>query len=144
MTDAHMRYFAVASLLCAIVGGLFFGAKGTMVFAVCVYLVITFLQALAGVAAGSLQIATPAKFRGRVSGIYLLVTSLMGITLGPSLVAFCTDYVFGDPLLVGRSLALVYAVIAPVAAAILWLGLRPARIAIAYAIASDGEGAMIR
>ena len=140
MADAHLRYFAVASVLCAIVGGLCFGAQGTMVFAICVYLVITFLQALAGTAAGHLQIATPARFRGRISGIYLLVINLMGITLGPSLVAFFTDYIFGDPLLVGRSLALAYGAISPVAAALLWLGLRPARIAVAHAIASDGEG----
>jgi MFS family permease len=141
MADAHLRYFAVTSLLCAVVGGLFFGAKGTMVFAVCVYLVITFMQALAGVAAGHLQIATPAKFRGRISGIYLLVTNLMGITMGPSLVAFCTDYIFGDPLLVGRSLALTFGVIAPLASVLLWLGFRPARTAVADAIAHDGEAA---
>jgi hypothetical protein len=121
----------------AIVGGLFFGATGTMTFAICVYLVVAFLQALAGTAAGHLQIATPARFRGRISGIYLLVINLMGITMGPSLVAFFTDYVFGNPLMVGRSLALAFALFGPAAALLLWLGLRPARIAVADAIASD-------
>jgi MFS family permease len=144
MADAHLRYFAVTSVLCAIIGGLGFGARGTMLFAVCVYLVITFIQALGGVAGGYLQIATPARFRGRISGIYLLVINLMGITMGPSLIAFLTDYVFGNPLLVGRSLALAYGLISPVAAALLWLGFRPARIAVADAIAMDREAPLVQ
>jgi hypothetical protein len=44
-------------------------------------------------------------------------------------------------LLVGRSLALTFGVIAPLASVLLWLGFRPARTAVADAIAHDGEAA---
>jgi hypothetical protein len=37
-----------------------------------------------GVGEGHLPIATPAKFCGRVSGVFLLVTNLMGISMGLS------------------------------------------------------------
>ena len=51
-----------------------------------------------------LQAVTPNQLRGQVTSIYLLLINLIGLGLGPFLVAFFTDFVFHDEKLVGLSL----------------------------------------
>lgn len=86
--------------------------------ALCVLLSFPF-----GIAQSSLQIVTPARVRGQVSAIYFLVVNMIGYGLGPLLVGVLTEHVFGDPVAVNQSLALVGAVSLP-AAAILLAGAR--------------------
>jgi MFS family permease len=60
-----------------------------------------------GVAPALLQNVTPAPMRGRVSAIYVLVSALMGLSLGPLAVAIVTDNVFHNEAAVSQSLALI-------------------------------------
>jgi MFS family permease len=135
INDAHMRYYAWGSL--AIVA-----SAVTLVFAPTGLL---FLVALApvkllfqftGVSAAAIQVVTPSALRGRVSAVYLLVISLVGITAGPASVAFFTDYVFHDDSKVAWSLAAAFAVLGPSAALLFWLGMKPMRAAVAIADAA--------
>lgn len=59
-----------------------------------------------------LQAITPNQLRGQVTSIYLLLVNLIGLGCGPLLVAFFTDFVFGDEMKVGMSLGLVCALAA--------------------------------
>ena len=52
----------------------------------------------------------------------MVTTNVIGLALGPTLVAGATDYVFADPKAVAKSLALVAAVIGPLAACLLLQG----------------------
>ena len=52
------------------------------------------------------QVVTPAALRGRVSAIYVLVTGLIAMALGPAMVGFITDKLLGDAQKVGLSLLL--------------------------------------
>jgi MFS family permease len=61
----------------------------------------------AGVLTAALQIVTPARMRGQVSAIYLFVAGIIGLGIGPTLVGITTDFVFGDDMAVGKSIALV-------------------------------------
>lgn len=74
-----------------------------------------------------LQAVTPGRLHGRVISIYLLLINLIGLGLGPFLVAAGTDYVFGDELKVGLSLGLVGALAAAVGATCLAVAARPYR-----------------
>jgi MFS family permease len=56
----------------------------------------------------SLQQIAPPTARALVSSIFLLTATLVGIGLGPTLVAVMTDFVFRDEALVGISMALVF------------------------------------
>ena len=76
-----------------------------------------------GAAAAAIQLITPARMRATASSIYLCVLNLIGLGFGPTLVALGTDRVFGDDLAVGKSLALVGAVAAPLGALLLVWGL---------------------
>lgn len=79
----------------------------------------------AGVAA--LQLATPAHFRAQVSAVFLFITNLIGLAIGPTAVALFTDYVFKNDSAVGQSIGVV-GILAGVGASILcYLTLQPLR-----------------
>lgn len=80
-----------------------------------------------GASAAAITEVTPSNLRGRVSAVYYLVMSIVGLTLGPLSVALLTDYVFKDPVRVGDSLAIVCAVVSPLSAVLMWSALRPFR-----------------
>ena len=85
-----------------------------------------------GIASTSFAMVTPPEMRGQVVALYLLISNLLGLTLGPLLVALGTDRIFHDDLAVGRSLALLPLVTIPLAIA----GLVGARSAYARAYAA--------
>ena len=89
---------------------------------------VTFLLASpVGLSAAAVQIATPNRMRAQVTAIYFLVVSLIGSGIGPLTVALSTDFLFGDDMALGKSLALVNAVLLPAGVLSLWLGLRRQR-----------------
>lgn len=71
------------------------------------------LAAAIALAPVALQIVVPNEMRGQVYAVYLLTLSLLGYAIGPTLVALATDFIFADEALVGRSMALVAGVGAP-------------------------------
>lgn len=66
-----------------------------------------FLSLPVGSMFASLQLIFPNEVRGQVSALLLCVISIIGISLGPLLPALLTDYVFADPLKIGRALAVI-------------------------------------
>ena len=73
----------------------------------------------------TMQEVTPNNMRGVVAGMYVVTTNVMGLALGPTLVASATDFLFQNPQAVAKSLALVSVCMGPVAALLLWLGTKP-------------------
>lgn len=78
-------------------------------------------------AASTLQTITPNTMRGLIAGIYVVMTSGVGMGLGPTLIALCTDYLLQDRALVGVSLAIVGIVVATAAALLFFRALKPFR-----------------
>nr|WP_229732785.1 MFS transporter [Sphingomonas psychrolutea] len=78
-----------------------------------------------GGAVAALQEITPNQMRGQVSAIYLFCLSLVGIGVGPTLVAGFTDHLFADDAALGKSIALTIAIAGPVSALLLLLARRP-------------------
>lgn len=70
----------------------------------------------------AMQRVTPNEMRGVVNGAYVVTTNVIGLALGPTLVAACTDYVFGDPAAVAQSLGMVSLFMGPIAVALLYSG----------------------
>ncbi len=83
-----------------------------------------------GLAAAALQLMTPNQIRGQLSAGYLFVVNLTGIGFGPTATALVTDFVFGDDLKVGWSMALVAGVTAPIAMVLLGLGMKHYRVSL--------------
>jgi MFS family permease len=92
----------------------------TLVFITGASYLVTFPLALF---ATGLQSASPNEMRGLMAGCFVLSTNLIGLALGPTSVALASDYIFGSPQAVGRSLALVGGTVLPMAVFLLWRGL---------------------
>jgi len=104
-----------------------------------VYCAVIFLAGVPfGVAAAAVQEITPNEMRGQMSAIYLSFVNIAGIGVGPMIVAFFTDKVFGRDSAVGWSLACIVAIGAPLAMLLLSLGLRPYRRALDDGRAASG------
>jgi sugar phosphate permease len=73
----------------------------------------------------TMQEVTPNAMRGVVNGLYVVTTNVLGLALGPTLVAACTDFVFQDTGAVAKSLAVVSVLMGPVAVVLLASGLKP-------------------
>ena len=73
----------------------------------------------------AIQAATPNRMRGQVTALVLFGFNVIGVGLGPSILAFLTDFVFRDESQIRYALAACYAVISPIAFIILWSGLKP-------------------
>ena len=79
------------------------------------------------VAPTALQIATPPDLRGRISALYVVLATLIGTAVGPSLVGFATDWLLHDERKVGVALAGCCVLFSLGAVALLAAGLPPAR-----------------
>lgn len=88
---------------------------------------IFFASLSMALAPAALQVVTPNQMRGQVSAVWMLVLNLVTAGIGPSAVGAITDHLFGDPLAVGKSIALVNCLSVPLAAALLWKALGPFR-----------------
>ncbi|MFC4311903.1 MFS transporter [Steroidobacter flavus] len=72
----------------------------------------------------ALQELTPNRMRALVSAGYMLTINLIGAALGPTIIALCTDYWFGDPRRLHEAIALVCAVASPLSVVALLIGIR--------------------
>lgn len=88
----------------------------------------SFASALAsGLAPAAIQEITPNRMRGQASAIYLFVANLIGLGLGPTAVALCTDYLFRSEAKVHYSIALVGGGAHVIACVLFLLSFRPYR-----------------
>jgi hypothetical protein len=69
----------------------------------------------------------PNTMRAQATALYLFVINLVGIGLGPTIVAALTEDVFRDKNAVHLSLLVVGAVSFALAVILLWAGLKPYR-----------------
>jgi len=73
----------------------------------------------------ALQVILPNRMRGIITALYLLVFTLIGIGLGPTIVGLITDYVIGDESKVRYSLVLLQLLVGPLAVLVFYLGMKP-------------------
>jgi len=73
----------------------------------------------------ALQAVTPNQMRGQVVAVNMFMFNVVGAGLGPVLVGFLTDYVFGAEAQLGLSLAWVMGVAGPLSTLVFWFGMRP-------------------
>jgi MFS family permease len=100
-------------------GSLFFGAMGT------------------GPGNAAIQVITPGRMRGTMTAFYIAVMNVLGNGLGPLTVALLTDRVFANEAMLGKSMALSAAVLAPLGVLLCWIALKSYGSAVAAARARD-------
>ena len=80
-----------------------------------------------GLQGAMVQVLTPNRMRGQAAAVFLTVVNVLGLGVAPTLTAAMTDYVFGGPAEIGKSLATTSAFALSVASILLMLGMRRAR-----------------
>jgi MFS family permease len=76
------------------------------------------------IATAAIADITPNQFRGQVVAAYLFIITIVGLGLGPTMIAMLTQYLFRDEQAVRYSLVVFSAVISPFALITLYAGLR--------------------
>ena len=75
----------------------------------------------------AIQLITPNRARAQVTALYITITTLVGLAVGPLVVGLMTDRVFHDPADIRYSLAIVVGGAAPMLVGLLSLARRPYR-----------------
>ncbi len=88
------------------------------------------LGAFGGCQHVTFQTMTPTRLRGQIGAVYLLATSMIGLSLGPFIIGLLTG-MLGGPEKIAQSLAILAALVGPIAAGLLALALRSIRTAVA-------------
>ena len=96
----------------------------------CISTAVFFSAFQGGVGGGLIQIITPNQMRGQAVALYFLLANLIGMGLGPTVIASMTDFVFKDDASLNKSIAISGAIIIPLAALILLSGLPAMRRAV--------------
>lgn len=139
-TDAPLRVAVVAIAVCAPLGiAAPLATRPALALALFGLLQFAFMMPW-GVAGAALQLVAPNRMRGQLSAIYLFVISLIGLGIGPTLVALLSDRVFGGGAGVSHSLSLTAAILAPLATLLL-LGSLPSYRAMVRSAAASGDAA---
>lgn len=136
MLDAHMRIYCVAAMIATASAVAAFSMSSPWLFLIlCAPIVAT--MTLSAPAIAALQLIAPGEIRAQVSAGFQFVANGVGLGLGPMLVGFLTDYAFGDEQQLGTAMALLYAVLGPLAALAFYFGGRPMREALQLRQATD-------
>lgn len=129
-TDAYSRVILM-SMLCILPFVIAIGFVTSPVAGIaCIALAVFFSAMQGGLSGGLIQLMTPNELRGQTVALFFLAANLIGMGLGPTVLASMTDYVFRDDAMLNRSIALTGAVIIPVAALIIAIGLPAVRRAV--------------
>jgi MFS family permease len=92
-----------------------------------IFFMFFFGSAATGPAGAYVQSISPEPMRAQFGAAYQLALVLVGATLGPFLVGFLTDFVFGNEQKIGLSLSLTSLLASPLAAWLLWRAFRETR-----------------
>ncbi|MGJ4788213.1 MFS transporter [Leptospira koniambonensis] len=119
--DIHLSHFSNVCAVMVLIGGLTFSFSKSAPLTIAALAFMGLIQPFSGVAGASLQISTPSAVRGRISAAFIMFYNAVGMTLGPSFIAFISDYVVG-PERLGIAIAINFAVMGSLASLFLWLG----------------------
>jgi MFS family permease len=123
--DANLRVVAIAYILSPVfaITGPLMPDPWLAVFCAAMALMIGIGGAVPQNAA--LQSVTPNEMRGQVTALYLFVFAVIGGGIGPTFIALFTDFVMQDEQLLRYSLSVSAAIMMPIAAWIMWSGVKP-------------------
>jgi MFS family permease len=127
MKDAHLRFHVWTNLVggaCAVSA---FLTESPWICVGLLWCAFPILISFGGSAPAAIQLIAPRNLRGRLSALYLLAATGIGIGLGPVSVALLAKWVFHDDQQLGAPLALLTGMCVIVSTALFARGLRPLR-----------------
>ena len=143
MRDANMKVILVGYGV-AIPFAIAAPLMPTPTLAICMFMVSYFFTNFHVLAPACLIAITPNQMRGQISALYVFIVNMLGLGLGPSIVAGFTDFVFGSDAAIGKSLATTAAILGPFGFAVLFIGLRAYRRCLDDALQWEHDQAVVR
>lgn len=125
--DIHLRYPLMAVLTAAPIGITAFLVSSPEVAVLLAGLYTFVISGYVSLPLTALVGITPSRLRGKAAAILGLACVTTGTLIGPLLVGLLTDKVFHDPKMVGYSIMICIACLAPLIAACFALALKPLR-----------------
>ncbi|HEY4213963.1 MAG TPA: MFS transporter [Steroidobacteraceae bacterium] len=125
--DAPLRVAAFGFVGCGVFGALaplMPSAEGCLALLIPAVFLSNTPYACAG---SSIQLVVPNRARAQVTALYITLTTLVGLGVGPLVVGLMTDHVFRNPADIRYSLAVVVGVPAPLMFVLLLTAWRPYR-----------------
>lgn len=130
VTDGRLRVGLLAGIFALCACWLPLVPKGEWALAL-IFIPSFSLAAPFGATTASIQEIMPNQVRALASSIFSFIINLIGIGLGPTVVAFFTDYIFQDENMIRYSLMMLYIIGSLGVISCTWFSLKPYRKAIA-------------
>lgn len=137
--DAHVRFYTWILLPTIPVAFFMFATGDPLIFIACYGIVQVVALPTIVFMTAAIQVFVPGNIRGQMIAVCLLCLSVIGGTIGPTIVGVLTDSVFKDPAKIGSSLSIVLCTIFPVAFVLLRMSLKPLRLVIEEAERQDSQ-----
>lgn len=125
--DAALRVGVLSASIAIIGGALYLIAPNGTLAAIALVPPVFALAMPFGAAPAALQEIVPNRMRGQTIAVYLFMTNMIGLGIGPTAIALFTDYVFADDLALRWSMLIVSSVAALGAIVFLCAGMKPYR-----------------
>jgi MFS family permease len=122
--NPYVRWAAIAAVLVTCVGTAAPLIPSLHMTYAAATVLIVFQSTWMGPAVAGLHLVVPNHMRAQLTAILLLCTNLIGLSLGPSIVAAITQYVFQDTEALRYSLSIVSLVAGTLAVVTLWFSWR--------------------
>jgi MFS family permease len=131
--DAQLRWYIGCMVAAVPLGFVATRSADPWVFLGLMFFVLLGWSSLAPCALTALNLVTPNELRGTGVAFFSATSGLVGAGVGPVLIAAVSDHIFHNEKSIGLAVGTVIVVCCPIAAALLALGLRPMRVAMAEA-----------
>ncbi|MFP5306056.1 MAG: spinster family MFS transporter [Gammaproteobacteria bacterium] len=105
--DAALRVGVLAAVLTMLGGALYLLAPNGTLAAIALVPPVFALAMPFGAAPAALQEIVPNRMRGQTTAVYLFMTNMIGLGIGPTAIALFTDYVFADDNMLRWSMLIV-------------------------------------
>lgn len=126
-TDAALRVGVLAALVAIAGGALYLLTPNGTLAAIALVPPVFALAMPFGAAPAALQEIVPNRMRGQTTAVYLFMTNMIGLGIGPTAIALFTDYVFADDNALRWSMLIVGASASLASILFLRAGMKPYR-----------------
>ncbi len=124
-TDAALRIGVLAAVVSIGGGALYLIAPTGTLAAIALVPPVFALAMPFGAAPAALQEIVPNRMRGQTTAVYLFMTNMIGLGLGPTAIALCTDYLFADDYALRWSMLIVGSLASLASLLFLTAGMKP-------------------
>lgn len=125
MSAAPLTIYSIASVLTMIASLVAYLSASDIACLLAMGLIVLFIFLFTGPAILVLKNIAPNEMRGQMTALFILTVGVIGMGLGPMIVALITDFYFQSDASIGKSLAVVSSLSAGGASVFLWKGRTP-------------------